>query len=119
MYPGGAAEIAGSGPENGSNFLSRFFEKESLSKKEGPGGIPNFPRTLVGIKAHETNSCAARLLILTLCSSSCDADRRLGLHRRNRFGFLGSFPRCLKDSGESVLRNRFYLQYGFIVVIEP
>ena len=77
-----------------------------------PGGF-RFPSDFVGIKAYETKPCAARLLILTLCSSSCDADRRLGLHRRNRFGFLGSFPRCLEAQCESVLRNRFCWQYGF------
>ena len=100
---------------NDSYFLSRFSEKESMAKKEEPEGISISPQTLVGIKAHETNPCAARLLILALCSSSCDADRRLSLHRRNRFGFLGSFPRCLKDLGESVLHNKFCWQYGFSV----
>ena len=82
-----------------------------------PGDF-DFPRTLVGIKAHETKPCEARLLILALCSSSCDADRRLGLHRRNRVGFLGSFPRCLEVQCESVLRNRFFWQYGFTAVIQ-
>ena len=77
-----------------------------------PGDF-DFPSDFVGIKAYETKPCAARLLILTLCSSSCDADRRLSLHRRNRFGLLGSFQRCLTDQCKSVLRDRFYPQYGF------
>ena len=81
-------------------------------------GDSDFPRTLVGIKAYETKPCAARLLILALCSSSCDADRRLGLHRRNRFGFLGSFPRCLANQCESVLHNKFCWQYGFSAMIQ-
>ena len=99
-----------------------FFvpSKKKILKKEKrrPGGFRISPRSLVGIKAYETKPCGARLLILSLCSSSCDADRRLGLHRRNRFGFLGSFPRCLEVQCESALRNRFYLQYGFIAVIQ-
>ena len=98
-------------------FFLASPRKKVWQRKRSPGDS-DFPRTLVGIKAYETKPCAARLLILTLCSSSCDADRRLGLHRRNRFGFLGSFPRCLTDQCESALRNRFYLQYGFIAVIQ-
>ena len=76
-------------------------------------GDSDFPRTLVGIKASETKPCAARLLILALCSSSCDADRRLGLHRRSRFGFPGSFLRGSIDQCKSVLPSSFCWQYGF------
>ena len=77
-----------------------------------PGDF-DFPRSLVGIKASETKPCAARLLILTLCSSSCDSDHRPGLHCRNRFGFLRSFPQGLDAQCESVLRSKFCWQYGF------
>ena len=103
-------------------LCGRFF----LSKPQtlrwfavwSPGNF-DFPRSLVRIKASETKPCAARLLILTLCSSSCDADRRLGLHRRTRFGFLGSFPRCLEVQCESVLPDKFFWQYGFSAGIRP
>ena len=82
-------------------------------------GDSDFPRTLVGIKASETKPCAARLRILTLCSSSCDADRRLGLHRRNRFGFPGSFLRGSIDQCKSVLPSSFCWQYGFSAPMKP
>ena len=76
-----------------------------------PGGF-RFPSDFVRIKAYETKPCAAKLLILSLCSA-CDADHRPGLHCRNRFGFLRSFPQGLDAQCESVLHNKFCWQYGF------
>ena len=51
-------------------------------------------------------------------SSFSDRKRFAGLLFGCSFGFPGSFPRRLADSGEYALRNRFYLQYGFTAVIE-